>query len=277
MYYFIFSFVVLIAIILGSLAGIGGGVIIRPALDAFNYFDESAITNMISTFCVLFGCATTVIKKIISKQKIDNYKTAISLGVGAVIGGVCGQLLFTFIEESSNKNILIITQSVILIILSIFSVVYMQFFKPKGKCLHLKNIIISLIIGIFLGISSSFLGIGGGPINVAILCLFFGMNMMEASINSTIVIVFSQVSKLVQTFIDGTFQKLCNLESLSANDQTWWIFVLILVPISVIGSLIGSFIAKKCNEKALIYIYYFVNVLIVGINIYNIVSNALVL
>ena len=40
MYYFIFSFVVLIAIILGSLAGIGGGVIIRPALDAFNYFEN---------------------------------------------------------------------------------------------------------------------------------------------------------------------------------------------------------------------------------------------
>ena len=36
-YYFIFPIVVIIASIIGAIAGIGGGVIIRPVLDAFGY------------------------------------------------------------------------------------------------------------------------------------------------------------------------------------------------------------------------------------------------
>ena len=105
--YAIFSLIVLLASILGAMAGIGGGVIIRPALDAFNYFDNSIITNMLSAFCVLVVALTSVIKHLINKTKFKSLST-LYLGIGAVVGGILGQFLFNIVKNNSNKEILII-------------------------------------------------------------------------------------------------------------------------------------------------------------------------
>src|SRR5574344_292330 len=104
LYTSIFGIIVLCASVLGAMAGIGGGVIIRPALDAFNYFDNSVITNMLSAFCVLAVALTSVTKHAISKTKFDTSAT-LFLGIGAVIGGVAGQYLFNIVKDNSNKNI----------------------------------------------------------------------------------------------------------------------------------------------------------------------------
>lgn len=277
-YYFLFPLIVICASIVGSIAGIGGGVIIRPVLDSFGYFSTPEITNMISTMCVLFGTATSIIRHVISKSKIENLKIAIFLGIGAVIGGFIGQYLFQFVKDASNKNVLIIIQSAILIALLVFVVIYMQLFLPKGKVLHVKNIIVTSIIGIFLGICSTFLGIGGGPINVAVLLLFFGMDMKQAAINSLITIIFSQLSKVVMSGIDGTFVTLFKINELpTQQDQSWWIFLLILVPVSIIGSLLGTYFNKKMTNKGVQLVYTITTFVIIAINIYLIVSNSLTL
>ncbi len=282
-YYFIFPIVVVIASIVGAIAGIGGGVIIRPVLDSFGQFETSEITNMISTMCVLFGTSTSIIRHIASKSKIENWKTAVYLGIGAVIGGLIGQFLFQFVKNASNGNVLIIVQSSALIILMIFVLIYMQLFLPKGKQLHIKNFFLTIIIGIFLGICSTFLGIGGGPINVAVLLLFFGMDMKQAAINSLITIIFSQLAKVGMAAFDGTFVTLFTIEQLpqvgiNGNpvlDQSWWIFLLILVPISIIGSLFGTWCNKKMSNKGVQIVFMATTVLIILINVYLIITNAL--
>ena len=275
-YYFIFPIVVIIASIVGAIAGIGGGVIIRPVLDAFGYFDTAEITNMISTMCVVFGTSTSIIRHISSKTKIENRKTAVFLGIGAVVGGIAGQLLFQFVKDASNKDVLIIVQSSILILLLIFVLVYMQIFLPKGKTLHINNFIVTIIIGIFLGICSTFLGIGGGPINVAVLLLFFGMSMKQAAINSLITIIFSQLAKIVMAACDGTFVTLFTLDQLpTVADQNWWIFLIILVPISIIGSLLGNWFNKKMSNKGVQIVYTATTVAIILINVYLIIMSGI--
>ena len=270
-YYFIFPIVVIIASIVGAIAGIGGGVIIRPVLDAFGYFDTAEITNMISTMCVVFGTSTSIIRHISSKTKIENRKTAVYLGIGAVVGGVVGQLLFQFVKDASNKDVLIIVQSSILILLLIFVLVYMQIFLPKGKTLHINNFIVTIIIGIFLGICSTFLGIGGGPINVAVLLLFFGMSMKQAAINSLITIIFSQLAKIVMAACDGTFVTLFTLDQLpTVADQNWWIFL-----ISIIGSLLGTWFNKKMSNKGVQIVYTATTVAIILINVYLIIMSGI--
>ena len=276
-YYFLFSFIVLIAATIGAMAGIGGGVIIRPALDAFSYFDNSYITNVISAFCVFFVAITSVTKNVISKTKIEGYKHTIFLGVGAALGGILGQYLFNLVKSASNPNILIIVQSIILIVLLIFVFIYMQFLKDKGYSLVVKNYILDTIIGLFLGIISSFLGIGGGPINVAVLCLFFSMRMKQASINSLIVIIFSQIAKIAYMLIDGSLIKLFDMSTLSSVDQTWWIFLLILIPIAIIGSLTGTYLNKRLSNKVIQYAYVITLFVIIAINVYNIVINSIAL
>ena len=257
----------MIAATVGSLAGIGGGVIIRPALDAFNYYDNANIANFLSSFCVLAVALTSVIKSIITKQKIENYKASIFLGIGSIIGGILGNFLFDLVKTNSNKNWLIIIQSIILILLLIFVIFYMLFLKKKGIALKITNFIVILIIGLCLGIISSFLGIGGGPINVAVLCFFFSMNMKQAAINSLVIIVFSQTSKIITTMINGSL----------FNSNMDWYMLLCLIPVAVIGSLLGSYLNKKISEKAILYVYIITVFGIIGINLYNIINNAMLL
>ncbi len=269
MYYFIFSLIVLLASTLGALAGIGGGVIIRPALDAFNYYENANICNFLSAFCVLAVALTSVTKRIITKQKIDNYTTSIFLGIGAVVGGVVGNFLFDLVKQASNKNWLIIIQSIVLILFLIFVIFYMLYLKKKNISLNVKNFMLKIVIGLCLGIVSSFLGIGGGPINVAVLCFFFSMNMKQSSINSLVIIIFSQTSKIVTALINGS------LLSPSTN-MDWWM-LLCLVPVAVVGSLLGSYLNKKVSEKAILYVYIASVFGIIALNLYNIVINSLIL
>lgn len=272
MYYFIFGLIVLVASLIGAIAGIGGGVIIRPLIDATQYFSNANIPGVISSFCVLIGSLTTVGKNIISKNKIDNRKTAVFLGIGAAIGGVIGQILFKYLKEYfasiDQSNLLVITQSIVLITLLVLVIIYMKVLLPKDIKFHIKNYFVSVIIGLFLGIFSAFLGIGGGPINVAALILLFGMTMKQASINSLIIIIFSQITKISYMALTGVFNELATLEGV---DATWWIFLLIFIPISIIGSLIGTYLNKKIPEKGLQWVYIGTMVVIIGINIYNIV------
>ena len=275
MYYALFSIIVLLAGVIGALAGIGGGVIIRPALDAFGYFENASMTNTISSFCVLFVALTSIMKRLISKQKIPNYKTAIFLGIGAAIGGVVGQILFGLMKTHSDKSMLIIVQSAILIGFLIFVFIYMTFMNPKGIYLHIKSPVMMVIIGLLLGIVSAFLGIGGGPINVAVLAFFFAMPIKESSVNSLIIIIFAQTAKILYSLCDGNMLELFQFSALATQDQTWWIFLLVLIPMAIIGSLVGTYLNKKLPAKAISILYIATLFVIMGINAYNIVAQVI--
>ena len=90
----------MIAATVGSLDGIGGGVIIRPALDAFNSYDNANIANFLSSFCVLAVALTSVIKSVITKQKIDKHKSSILSDDGSIIGGIIGNFLFDLVNTN---------------------------------------------------------------------------------------------------------------------------------------------------------------------------------
>lgn len=145
----------------------------------------------------------------------------------------------------------------------------MLYLKKKNISLNVKNFMLKIVIGLCLGIVSSFLGIGGGPINVAVLCFFFSMNMKQSSINSLVIIIFSQTSKIVTALINGS------LLSPSTN-MDWWM-LLCLVPVAVVGSLLGSYLNKKVSEKAILYVYIASVFGIIALNLYNIVINSLIL
>ena len=53
-----------------------------------------------------------------------------------------------------------------------------------------ENASVCVLIGVFLGIMSSFLGIGGGPINFVVLFFFFSMSTKIAAENSLYIIFF---------------------------------------------------------------------------------------
>ena len=57
---------------------------------------------------------------------------------------------------------------------------------------------------ILLGIMTSFLGIGGGPINLVVLYYFFSMETKIAASNSLYIILFSQITSLLTTLVTKT-------------------------------------------------------------------------
>ena len=133
----------------------------------------------------------------------------------------------------------------------------------KPKSLNSKSKVVAVIAGLFLGVISSFLGIGGGPMNVAIIIFLFGYGMKTASICSLAIIIFSQATKIITMTVEGGVG-IFNVEIL--------IFVMVA---SVLGAFIGRFITKKISEKGAKVCFLCAQIIIVGLCIYNLVKYAL--
>ncbi|MBO4321956.1 MAG: sulfite exporter TauE/SafE family protein [Clostridia bacterium] len=257
---FYFALIVLAASTLGAMAGVGGGVIIRPAIDAFGYYGDASVPNLISSFCVLAVAVTSVTRHAVKKTKF-NTSASVLLGIGAAAGGIAGKIVFRLIKERSDRRVLTLVQSVILILLIAFVILYVLALKRRFR-FEIKNRAATLAVGLALGFISALLGIGGGPINVAVLCLFFGMDMKSASINSLLIIIFAQISNLLTSLATG--------ELMSADMN--WLHTAILVAVAVGGSLTGTFLNRKLSEKTISGFYIFTMFVIIGINLYNIAS-----
>lgn len=240
---------------IGAITGIGGGVIIKPVLDLIGIFDVSTI-SVLSSFTVLSMAIVSVYKQIKSKFFKINFRL-ILIGGASVLGGTIGQrLLDLSILHVNNPSIIKITQNVMMIILLVMVYLY----RDKSLNVRFNTNITYFIVGIFLGVISSFLGIGGGPINVAVFTILFGLSAKEAAFNSIITILFSNISKLVTVFIHTGF---------GIYDLSGLPFMIIG---AVLGGIIGSSISKNMNDKSVKYMFSYMTIIITGINIYSILQ-----
>ena len=153
-----------LASIIGAICGVGGGVIIKPVVDAFGLLTISQ-ASFLSGCTVLAMSAYSTTMMVVKKEKGLEIKTAVPLGIGAAIGGVVGKVVFKLISDGSNTVAII--QSAVLMVLTIMIFIY-TLFKSKIKTHNITNIFAFVFIGLILGIMSSFLGIGGGPINLVV-------------------------------------------------------------------------------------------------------------
>ncbi len=253
----LFFFVSFLASIAGAICGIGGGVIIKPTLDLFGWSNVTTI-SFLSGCTVLSMSCYSVSRSIFTKDNSIKLNTGTPLAIGAAIGGVTGNQLFSIIKSIfKNPNTIGAVQAGCLCIITIGTLLY-TLHKEKIRVLHVQNKLLCLAIGLFLGIMSSFLGIGGGPINLVVLYYFFGMNTKTAAANSLYIILFSQISNLFTTVISG-------------NVPEFDIITLILmISGGIFGGIIGRKINKHINSKSVDKLFICLMVVIIIINIYNI-------
>ena len=128
----------------------------------------------------------------------------------------------------------------------------------KSYCL--KNILYIFASGFFLGAISVFLGIGGGPLNIAVLMLLFSYEMKEATVYSIATIFFAQISKLGSVLIGG---------KLMAYDLSLLPFICFA---AVIGGFIGTLINQKLNSSKIEKIYLGIIIGLIFVSIYNVYS-----
>lgn len=85
-----------------------------------------------------------------------------------------------------------------LAIITIYTLAY-TVNKAHIKTRQIQGPIPCVTIGVALGIMSSFLGIGGGPINLVVLYYFFSMSTKTAAQNSLYIILVSQITSIATT------------------------------------------------------------------------------
>lgn len=241
----------------GAICGIGGGVIIKPVLDAFGIMDVAAI-SFLSGCTVLSMTTYSVIKSKLSGESHIEQRTGLPLALGAAVGGLVGKWLFSFISAlSPDKDKVGAIQAACLLIVTLGTLIY-TICKDKIKTRQVTAAPVCVLIGVFLGILSSFLGIGGGPINLVVLFFFFSMTTKVAAENSLYIIFFSQIASLLSTLVTGSV-------------PDFRIYYLILMVIGGIGGgIAGRAMNKKIEDKTVDKLFIGLMVVIICINIYNI-------
>ncbi|MGL4848664.1 MAG: TSUP family transporter [Clostridium sp.] len=258
----IFFWIALIATTVGALAGIGGGVIIKPILDFVGGYDVQTI-SFLSAVTVFSMATVSCIKYKKNNEKI-NKNQAIFLGIGGVLGGIVGEKVLNVLIAHMEEARIIVLQNLILLILMVGTFYYMNN-KNKFKSYKVENITGFLIVGIVLGGVSSMLSIGGGPINICVLAMMFSMSTKEAAINSIIIILFSQTAKLATIIIEG------KIPEVNYN------ILILMVLGGILGGIFGSTLNKNLKENKVLLVFNGTLIFLICINLLNIYNSMPVL
>lgn len=231
---FIHLIVTFMATTIGAIIGIGGGVIIKPVLSFIALNDISSIT-MLSTFTVLAMSVISTSKYLQSKVRLEGIITR-NIVLGSIIGGMLGGQLFRVITEGFDKSVIQIIQSIIFIVMLTF-VLYYVTNKSKFKRYKIDNGWFCLILGVVLGANAAFLGVGGGPLNVAMFTIFFSFDMKKAAVHSLVIKMFSQLSKILMIAATTGFASY-DLDML-----------LYMIPAAVAGGFVGASLSRRVSER----------------------------
>lgn len=230
--YVIFLAVSFGASIVGAICGIGGGVLMKPLLDTFGVLSVATI-SFLSGCTVLSMSCYSVAKAKMSGDSLVDLKTGTPLAVGAAIGGVVGKMMFQYLADLfPNRDQVGAIQAACLLVITFGTMIYT--IKKDGiRTHHVTSPAVCIAIGLVLGICSSFLGIGGGPINLVVLYFFFSMDTKTAAQNSLYIILFSQATSLIQTLVTRTVPE----------------FHFALLILMVCGGVMGGMAGRSINKK----------------------------
>lgn len=262
----IYFMVGIISTTVGALSGLGGGVIIKPVLDAFGHYDLGTI-GILSAFTVFAMSIVSLGRSLVKGVKLEGQKT-IALAIGSILGGTIGKNLFSIFVNALNNDLFAqrIQSATLCLLMLMVLVLYNMEEKIKSKNSNKSNnldgssvkvLLSCLTVGVLLGTVSAFLGIGGGPLNVIVLMYILKMDVKSSAIHSIFIIFFSQGSKILTVLMN---------EGLSPYN-------LEVLPFMVIGGIsggfLGSYLSSKLDKKSVKTSFKVCMVLIILINFVN--------
>lgn len=251
---FIIAITVFVATIIGSISGIGGGVIIKPVMDAICSMPASEISFLSGT-TVLTMTIVSLLRSYMGGTKVE--KRALPLALGGALGGLIGKWLFDLSVSAVPSKTVSLIQNIVMVILTLAVLLY-HINKNKIQKKNVQNFYVAGLLGVLLGIFSSFLGIGGGPINIMILSYFFSMDTKTSALCSLFVIFFSQVVSLVSALVT------------SSVPHFEWPILLLMMACAVVGASIGRWASKKMDNKAVDKLFLILLIVITLISVYNV-------
>ena len=178
----------------------------------------------------------SIIKQARMKFKFD--RQLLFLALSALVGGAAGNQLFVFAVGGWSD----VTVNMVQIIISVVLLVFALLKDILGKK-RFSSPFVFILAGFLLGAVSTFVGIGGGPINVAVLVVFFSFDIKKAAIGSIFMIMFAQAVNVITMMATG---------EMFTHDLTalWY-----MVPAAVIGGFLGAVLCRRLHLKHVNFIF----------------------
>jgi len=180
--------------LLGSIIGLGGGIIIVPVLTFFGFSPALAASN--SIFAVFSNAIASSISY--AKQRRIEYSIGLKLGLLSIPGTVVG----AFISSEITPSIFKILFALILISASIY-IFSKRKIEQKNYNLSKQIMILAIGASFVAGIISGLFGVGGGIIFVPLMVVAMGLSMKNAAPTSQFILLFASGSALVTHTILG--------------------------------------------------------------------------
>jgi uncharacterized membrane protein YfcA len=214
---------------LGSMLGIGGGIIMVPAL-AFLNLPPTQVAST-SLIAVMSTSVSSTIEY--SRQKRIDYALGLEMAACAVPGAVLGAILSEHLLEDTFK-----LYFGILLILTGLYILYknslLKDHQAKKRSLPLQIAVFAASFG--AGIISSLFGVGGGVVFVPTMLLVLGLAMHRAAPTSQLT--------LMMTAIAGVFTH-------SALGHPDYLQAVVLSAGAFVGAQIGARLSRMTKDMLL--------------------------
>lgn len=238
---------------IGSLVGLGGGVIIVPVLLYLGtLLDNLIITPQTAVGTSLMVIIITAISSTLaySKQKKIDYKSGLIFFAASGPGAFVGAYLNAFLDVELFQ--LYFGSFVILISILLMVRDRLPAVTLKGPFIVQRHIteedtaetytyqyslVWALPIAFVVGMLSGLFGIGGGALMVPAMILMFRFPAKYAVATSMFMIFFSSISGSVFHLSAGNVD---------------WLLLAALVPGAWFGGKLGAFLARKLKSKAIV-------------------------
>ena len=174
--------------VLGSIIGLGGGIIIVPILTFLGF--SPALTASNSIFAVFSNAIASSISY--AKQRRIEYSIGLRLGLLSIPGTIVG----AFVSSDITPTLFKILFALILISASIY-IFSKRKIEPKNYNLSKQIMILAIAASFFAGIISGLFGVGGGIIFVPLMVLAMGLSMKKAAPTSQFILLFASGTALI--------------------------------------------------------------------------------
>lgn len=255
---FLYTLVVLLATTIGAVAGLGGGVIIKPMLDAVGH-DNAATVGVYSAVAVFTMCVTSISRQV-RKGFRFNRRVLVSISAGSVLGGIVGEQILNAAIVRLDNHVVTAVQAGLLG-LTLVGILAYNLAEHRVQHFHLRHPAAVFGVGFGLGAISVFLGIGGGPLNIALLTWLFGFTLKTATVYSLATIFFSQAAKLALVGASGGFGR---------HDLH---LIPLLMVAAVAGGFAGTTLNQRCTERTIRRLYLALVCALIALSVYNLVTN----
>jgi len=256
----LFAILGLAAGAVGSLAGLGGGIIFVPALLYFvNLIEPGSMTPQIAAATSLAVIAITALSSTTAyvKQKRVDTQTALLFFLGSAPGAVAGVYLNQLLQTESFSLLFGLFQ------LGMFALMMVKDrIRPRTLQWDVKRTFIdgegieyeygykrwiALVTAFFVGVTSSLFGVGGGSLMVPAMMILFRFPPHVATATSMMVIFLSAIVGSVTNVLHGYVD---------------WLYAACLAPGAWIGGKLGAMLAARIKGKTLVLVLRVVILLI---------------